>query len=146
LTSNDTYRDIFYDALLKNLNESDDTNEDRIPPSQYKYDPSNSYYASASLYEAIGTLPGFAVTPSQTELLQIQIKRARDRGLIPRYWGTSRWPRGLRDSIWDVLLHENTGLLDMDDLRAARKGKWGYGCRISESMVLQAHLGNVVSS
>jgi hypothetical protein len=124
LTQNDTYRDIFYDAPLESLEIADDHDEDRTPSSPYKYNPSNSYYASASLFEAVGPLPGFFFTPPQMELLRDQISRARERGLISRYWGAPRWPRGFRDKIWDTLLRENVGILNVDDLRAARKGMW----------------------
>jgi hypothetical protein len=128
LTLNDTYRDIFYDAPLGDLDEWDDLEggPDR-PSSVLKYNPSNSYYASANLFQAIGALPGFSFTEPQTELLRVQIGRAREQGLVPRYWGIPRWPRGLRDRIWDVLIHENTGVLNVDDLRAARKGMWYVG-------------------
>ncbi|KIW02556.1 uncharacterized protein PV09_06011 [Verruconis gallopava] len=129
LISNQTYRDIFYDAPLDALDdcidgecESSQVSEGAIP---YKYNPSNSYYASSSLARAIGAIPGFRLTNSQLELIRRQIDEARKRGLIPRYWGTPRWPRGLRDELWGVLLHEGVGVLNVDDLRAARKGNWG---------------------
>ena len=129
LVQNTTYRDVFYDAPLDRL--GDCTGLDCLlhqsknqtqPP---KYNISNSYYASSSLSHAVGSLVGFAFTEAQIKLLQQQIYDARERGLIPRYWGTPRWPRSLRDGVWSVLMQAGVGVLDVDDLRAARKGHWG---------------------
>jgi hypothetical protein len=138
IIKNETYRDIFYDAPLAALEDAQGSDwstrsstlgnvlEQDIPDSDsYKYNPSNSYYASSSLTQAVGHLYGFSFTQPQIELIRSQVQRARDRGLVPRYWGTPRWPRGLRDEIWNVLLHEHVGVLNVDDLRAARKGTWG---------------------
>lgn len=111
LTSNATYRDIFFDAPLEALED--------------KYNPTNSFYASSSLTRAIGPLFHFALSGPQSELIRKQVRQARDQGLVPRYWGTPRWPRGLRDDTWGLLLKEGVGVLNVDDLRAARKGNWG---------------------
>lgn len=111
VTSNATYRDIFFDAPLEALNDN--------------YNPSNSFYASSSLTRAVGPLFQFTLSGPQTELVRKQIYQARDQGLVPRYWGTPRWPRGLRDEFWGLLLKEGVGILNVDDLRAARKGNWG---------------------
>jgi hypothetical protein len=136
LSKNETYRDIFYDAPLAALQDrSQDSDAStwsrpgnlkrKVPRSNpYKYNPSNSYYASSSLTEAVGPLFGFAITQPQVELIQKQVHRAREQGLIPRYWGTPRWPRGLRNTIWGVLLRQHVGVLNVDDLRAMRKGLW----------------------
>ena len=129
LTANTTYRDIFYDAPLEAV---DGLVELSWPPSETsqeknwsKYNPSNSYYASSSLAHAVGSLHGFALSESQLDLIRQQVQNARNRGLIPRYWGTPRWPRGLRDEIWGVLLHADVGVINVDDLRSARTGRWG---------------------
>jgi hypothetical protein len=111
LTSNTTYRDIFFDAPLEALDD--------------KYNPTNSFYASSSLSRAVGPLFQFALSDPQTKLVGKQVRQARDHGLVPRYWGTPRWPRGLRDEIWGLLLKEGVGVLNVDDLRTARKGIWG---------------------
>jgi hypothetical protein len=138
LISNTTYRDIFYDAPLAALEDAqvpdisdqlstskDAQKQDESNLFPYKYNPSNSYYASSSLTRAVGPLFGFSMTQPQIELVHKQVQRALDRGLVPRYWGTPRWPRGLRDEIWSVLLQSRVGVLNVDDLRAARKGSWG---------------------
>lgn len=111
VNSNSTYRDVFFDAPLEALNDD--------------FNTTNSFYASSSLTRAVGPLFQFSLSGAQTELIQKQIRQAREHGLTPRYWGTPRWPRGLRDEIWGLLLREGVGILNVDDLRAARKGNWG---------------------
>jgi hypothetical protein len=132
LISNTTYRDIFYDAPLTDLGSTDVSaavdyldGEPTLATNRYKYNPRNSYYASASITRAIGLLSGLALTQPQTELIRTQIKQAKQIGLVPRYWGTPRWPRALRNEMWSVLMKERVGVLNVDDLRAARKGMWG---------------------
>ena len=125
LAANQTYRDIFYDAPLEALNDCPGPHCSWSNTTDLRYDPSNSYYASSSLVNAVGSLHGFALTESQLDLMRQQVRTARERGLVPRYWGTPRWPRGLRDEIWSVLLQADVGVLNVDDLRAARKGTWG---------------------
>jgi hypothetical protein len=129
LVGNRTYRDIFYDAPLADLEDAQvlesASKDENLNSTNYKYNPSNSYYASSSLTHAVGPVFGFSMTQPQIELIQKQVQRARDRGLVPRYWGTPRWPRGLRDEVWTVLLQSRVGVLNVDDLRAARRGIWG---------------------
>ncbi|KAF2095346.1 hypothetical protein NA57DRAFT_18414, partial [Rhizodiscina lignyota] len=93
---------------------------------RYKYNPSNSHTASTSFSHAVGAVSPFLSSPDslQRRVIRDQIKTARDRGLISRYWGTPSWPRGLRDGVWESLEKEGVGLLSVDDLRAARKGGW----------------------
>lgn len=136
VVANSTYRDIFFDAPLEALSTpedevTEDTLEVRDASSvtratyNYKYNPSNSYYASSSMTRAIGPLWHYVFSESQVDLMGKQIEQARERGLVPRYWGTPRWPRGLRNSVWEMLIKENVGILNVDDLRAARRGSWG---------------------
>ncbi|MBE7179617.1 MAG: hypothetical protein INR71_00115 [Terriglobus roseus] len=96
---------------------------------QYKYNPSNSHLASTSLANSIGAVSPILSHPdsAQRKVIRGQIRAARNRGLISRYWGTPRWPRGLRDSVWESLESEGVGLLSVDDLRGVRKGEWGRG-------------------
>lgn len=129
LVANTTYRDVFYDAPLAALSDpaSDSPTAfvavDGTPLT--KYNPSNSHLASAKLADAVGPLRHARLSAWQLHALQGQILAAKRRGLVPRYWGTPRWPRGLRDEIWSILVREEVGLLSVDDLRAARKGLWG---------------------
>lgn len=150
IAANDSYRDIFFDAPLTSL-ASDGDPADPARASEvdtahnspiyfgsdllrYKYNPSNSWYASSDFKAAGGILSNFAITSPQLRDLADHMRMAKARGLIPRYWGTPRWPRNLRDQIWEVLLQEGAGILNVDDLRAARKGSWGrWQKRSSES-------------
>lgn len=142
VVANQTYRDIFLDApvskpiprvvktetltydlylkLAKLLHASD---VETIK--KFKYNPSNSHYASAPLGKAIGDVKSLP-SVEQCGILREQIRNARVRGLIPRYWDTPRWPRGFRDQIWELLLLEGVGVLNVDDLRAVAKGHWGF--------------------
>ncbi|KAF2496599.1 hypothetical protein BU16DRAFT_483722 [Lophium mytilinum] len=139
LTANRTYRDIFYDAPLDALEDASDREPQPgdphgFSPYGFKYNPSNSHLASAPFIRALGVnkvtfsaphIWGPALSEAQALIIRQQISNARARGLVPRYWGTPRWPRALRDRVWEVLYDEGIGLLNVDDLRAARKGHWG---------------------
>lgn len=145
ITANDTYRDIFCDAPLSRLVDPEDTLSSQMldtplsPPARsveesgkvnpdilgFKYNPSNSYYASMDLKSVIGLLSQYSITAAHVETLKRQIGEARQRGLVPRYWGTPRWPRNFRDYTWEILIESDVGILNVDDLRAARKGHWG---------------------
>lgn len=129
LTAHHPYRDIFYDAPLHALSDPSDNPQAR----SYKYNPSNSYLASAHFAKAVGNAVVHkgvgGVTEGQVGTIQGHVRDARERGLVPRYWGTPRWPRGLRDEVWTLLMREDIGLLNVDDLRAVRKGNWGSSGR-----------------
>ncbi|KAI4728834.1 hypothetical protein E4T49_03266 [Aureobasidium sp. EXF-10728] len=134
--SNTTYRDIFYDAPLASLEADGDPTTTDLSAStspdhdtdmlRYKYNPSNSWYASSNARAVDRSISSWlAVTPDQISNLAQHIRMAEARGLKSRYWGTPRWPRSLRDQIWQVLLQQGASVLNVDDLRAARKGSWG---------------------
>lgn len=128
LTVNATYRDIFYDAPLQSLwgDDATSTNRDNdLLVSGAKYTVENSYYASVSFQEEIGNLWHGVLTPRQVLRIQGQVKGAEDRGLKARYWDTPAWPVGRRDHVWDVLMREGVGALNVDDLEAARERNWG---------------------
>lgn len=134
LVANKTYRDIFYDAPLDALEDEADlrsTLEGNLDHAfaddsqRFKYNPTNSHLASVSFHKAIGSVRWAGLSSGQIEKLRKQIANAKERKLIPRYWGTPRWPRGLRDMLWGILVQEDVGLLNVDDLRAVRKGHWG---------------------
>lgn len=136
INASSDYRDVFFDAPLDALVDPQDPPnavsipvgfEGQLTPQHlaYKYNPSNSHFASVNFGKAIGQLGNRRLSSTQEAKLQGQIQSAVQRGLIPRYWGTPIWPRGLRDAIWALLIKEKVGLLNVDDLRAARKGGWG---------------------
>ena len=138
-------RHIFFDAPLHDLIQPGESDSNETPLSDlkipsnfnrvfsYKYNPSNSHLASTSLFKVIGPISPSLLTSAsdpdhfQRRILRQQIRAARDRGLVSRYWGLPQWPRGLRDEIWEVLEREGIGLLNVDDLRGVRKGEWGRG-------------------
>ena len=118
LTSNHTYRDIFFDAPLDHF-------FTETPPADYNaYTSQNSYYSSVSFSKALGSLYKGVMTPTQVITLRGQVAEAKKRGLKARYWDTPAWPVGSRDHVWDVLTREGVGMLNVDDLDAAGKRVW----------------------
>ena len=127
LTANTTYRDIFYDAPLQDFWGDDPTtiqDYERVLTSE-KYNAENSYYASVSFQVTIGKLWHGMLSPQQVLKIRGQIRGAESRGLKARYWDTPGWPVGQRDHVWDVLMREGVGSLNVDDLEAARNRNWG---------------------
>lgn len=92
--------------------------------SEDSYTRLNSYYASTSFNEVIGTIWWGKLSNEQIDLIRGQIRGAHHRGLKARYWDTPTWPTSLRNYIWDVLVQEGADLLNVDDLEAARSGVW----------------------
>lgn len=154
LTSNSTYRDIFFDAPL-DLMWSDppssaqepDTSEPPSPPPRSSPAPSpqvqrgqgrtgiqnltftaftaqNSYYASASFSHVIGRLWFGRLSTRQLSTIRGHIRGAQKQGLKARFWDTPEWPIGLRDYVWDVLVKEGADMLNVDDLEAATRDNW----------------------
>lgn len=133
LTANTTYRDIFYDAPLQNFwgDGGDDpttttnTQASSQPLTSDIYTPENSYYASVSFQKEIGKLRHGMLTPQQVLKIRGQINGAEGRALKARYWDTPAWPVGRRDYVWDFLMREGVGSLNVDDLEAAKERNWG---------------------
>lgn len=115
----DDHRDVFFDAPL------DELSGDDAPTNGTLYNHTNSCYASVSFPKAIGKPKGGIFSPAQIDLMRRQIKGAQDRGLRARYWDTPAWPVGLRDYVWNVLVSEGVGMLNVDDLEAASQQDWG---------------------
>lgn len=132
LTSNTTYRDIFFDAPLDQMADEDigtADNAEHVTPSvsiPHRYNPTNSYYASVSFKESIGFPWRFHITSEQLNLIRAQINGAHRRGLKVRYWGTPSWPRSLRNHVWSVLEREGVDVLNVDDLRSATTKDWRH--------------------
>ena len=128
LVANSTYRDIFYDAPLQELWGDDATvtgEGDQILINGEQYTAENSYYASVSFQQEIGNLWHGMLTPQQVLTIRGQVQGAASRGLKARYWDTPAWPVGRRDHVWDVLMREGVGSLNVDDLEAAKERNWG---------------------
>ena len=65
------------------------------------------------------------LSPRQVLKIRGQIRAAESVGLKARYWDTPAWPVGRRDHVWDVLMREGVGALNVDDLEAAMERNWG---------------------
>lgn len=128
LALNDSHRDIFWDANLQLLPSPDD--DFTVEPPLYKYNISNSYYASVS-WEAV-TLwiwPKSRQWPSPRakDLAAPQNEQARSRGLLPRYWDTPSGPQNMKDVIYRVLQGLNVYVINMDDMGVVRDRAVGWG-------------------
>lgn len=142
--SNSTYRDIFMDAPLQIMGNDlpgllfdtkgsdmpldvlvDDALPLRQPVNPAVYNPTNSYYASASFFKTIGYPFGSRLSSAQMKLLRAQIRGAHEQGLKVRYWDVPTWPIGVRNYLWRVLVREGVDYLSVDDIRAAVRGDWG---------------------
>jgi hypothetical protein len=111
------HRDIFFDAPLDKLDAIENS-----PLTQYSN--RNCLYASVSFQNAIGKMRGWKLSSEQLQRLRNQIRSAKERGLLARYWDTPAWPVLKRDYVWDVLVAEGVGMLSVDKLDAAVKEKW----------------------
>jgi hypothetical protein len=86
------------------------------------YSAVNSYYASTDFSQVIGSMWRGRLSPHQLDLIRGHVRGAHKRGLKARYWELPRWPIGLRNHVWDVLVKEGVDILNVDDLRAVRRG------------------------
>jgi hypothetical protein len=100
LNSNNTYRDIFYDAPLDDI-------------SNPIYDNTNSYYASVSMAH-LGKQWLWKFSPAQLNKISAQINAASSKGLKARYWDTPSWSVTFRDYIWGILVEKGIGMLNVD--------------------------------
>jgi len=133
ITANTTYRDIFFDAPLASMYESPSSSGlqtrggqgtvGTLPTSHF--DSTNSYYTSVDFRRAIGFVWWGTLSSKQLELVRGQIKGAHSRGLKARYWSTPKWPVGLRDRVWRVLVDEGVDYLNGDDLKSMTRMDWG---------------------
>ncbi|KAL8791610.1 MAG: hypothetical protein Q9195_005815 [Heterodermia aff. obscurata] len=114
-----TTSDIFFDAPL------DEMWGESAPASALRYSADNSFYASVSFQKAVGTLWLNRLSPQQVEVIRGQIRGAKEKGLKARYWNTPSWPVSVREHVWDVLVKEGVGMLNVDDLSGASKRDWG---------------------
>ena len=111
LVSNKTYRDMFFDAPLDQLDDS-------------KYDSTNSYYASVPFDKAIGKVSHGTLSAQQVDTVGTQVGSAIAGGLKARYWKTPSKPTTERDYVWDTLEKGHVGMLNVDDLDAVSRRAW----------------------
>jgi hypothetical protein len=114
ITKTNTHRDIFFDAPLSKLKNSQ----------SHSWNSTNSFYASTSFRRSIGYPWSGRLSSKQLSVVRDQIGEAHRRGLRVRYWGTPAWPVWLRDRVWRTLLEEGADVLNVDDLRAAEVIDW----------------------
>jgi hypothetical protein len=132
LVRNTTYRDIFYDAPLGTLtqfpvDDTTTTTTDQDSNGQLMDSPfnsNNSYYASVDFRKAIGPLQLGRLSETQLETLRGQVYAAHELGLKVRYWGNPSWPIGLRNHVWNVLVHEGVDVINTDDLKGVTRQVW----------------------
>ncbi|OCK74560.1 hypothetical protein K432DRAFT_272887, partial [Lepidopterella palustris CBS 459.81] len=110
------YWDIFFDAPLEKL----ELGSSEVPSI---YTQANSYYASVSLSEAVGKV-WFGLTSVQLKTIREQIETAREVGLLSRYWDTPTWPVNVRNTVWEQLILEAVGVLNVDELWTASMRDW----------------------
>jgi hypothetical protein len=131
ITANSTYRDIFFDAPLDKLDDTAATTTSKrdgqgtvgtTPDSHF--DSTNSYYASVNFGSSIGWLWFGHFSGAQMEKVRTQIRTAEQRGLKSRYWSAPKWPIGLRNRVWRVLVDEGVGYLNGDDLKGMAELDW----------------------
>ncbi|KAK1847459.1 hypothetical protein CCHR01_09921 [Colletotrichum chrysophilum] len=108
LVQNTIYRDYFFDAPLTKLDTKD-------------FNPTNSYYTSVSFKKAVGIVWFGDLSKSQITKLREQVKQAHARGLKVRYWDLPAWPISIRNHIWGILIREGVDILNVDDLKGARR-------------------------
>lgn len=85
---------------------------------------SNSHYASVSFRSATGYVWRGHLSHSQMRVIRGQIKGARMKGLVVRYWDTPAWPISLRNHVWHVLMREGASVLSVDDIRGCALANW----------------------
>ncbi|KAI1084167.1 hypothetical protein F5B20DRAFT_523912 [Whalleya microplaca] len=122
VVKNSTYRDVFFDAPLGDMWEDPD-NQETDSAKSFKYDATNSLYASVSFAETVGTVWG-SLSDKQLRTIRGQLKGAHKRGLKARYWEAPGWPIGLRNKVWHALMEEGADILNVDDLKSASKKEW----------------------
>lgn len=128
IQSNEHNRDIFFDAPLAALAHASDP----VPAFdahsaaaqnvyEYYYNPSNSYFASGSLKKSVGWKAMYWFGTDAVSTIREQVSSAHERGLTSRYWGHASFPPNIRDHTWELLLEEQIGMLNVDDLKAVKR-------------------------
>lgn len=102
------FRDYFFDADLSKLGDEQSNITAAISP-----------VASTQFTKYVGEINGTSFNETQLGVVREQVGRAREKGIMARYWDTPGWPIGTRNAVWQTLVDEGVGLLNADDLRAA---------------------------
>ena len=113
---NSTYRDVFFDAPLGAFSGK---------PADVRFNKTNSYYASGSLFQVAGFPWLGKYSDSQVEKIKAHINATHEAGLDVRFWDTPGWPIGLRNYVWQLLVQLGEDMLNADDVKSAARGVWG---------------------
>lgn len=134
LSDRNPHKDIFMDAPITDmfaLPEQDGSVQSELLRASSntnttgaKYAVSNSYYASDSFADAVGTMWGWSLSAVQIAKLRGQIFGAHARGLKVRYWELPAWPVSRRNALWKILVEEGVDVLNIDDLKGAVEEDW----------------------
>jgi hypothetical protein len=95
-----------------------------LSETEMHYNANNSYFASASLRNAVGAVRFGRFTERQKFTIERQAKKAEELGLKSRYWDTPSWPVSWRNIIWECLVELGVDFLNVDDLIAAALWDW----------------------
>jgi hypothetical protein len=137
LNLNSSHRDIFFDAKLEQLPCSgDDWTNLHVPI--YRYNASNSYYASTRISSArvekyrfspgaeqeAATIAGD--NPQFLDFSDSQPNQAKRRGLVTRYWDIKK-QKNEEEGLWRWLMdNDAVGVLNMDDMGVVRDRARGW--------------------
>ncbi|KEQ72260.1 hypothetical protein M436DRAFT_49201, partial [Aureobasidium namibiae CBS 147.97] len=127
LSLNSSHRDIFFDAEATRLvSQGDDWTN--APAPMFKFNVSNSYYASTKQEKALvdGSNPQFA------DAMESQLKQAKVRGLVTRYWDVPT-QKNKQEGLWRWLMDNEVGVLNMDDMGVVRDRARGWSSLMSRS-------------
>jgi hypothetical protein len=132
-----SHRDVFYDAKLEQLHCSGDDWTNLHAPI-YKYNASNSYYASTRISSARvekyrfspGAEQEAAIiagdNPQFLDFSDSQPNQAKRRGLVTRYWDIKK-QKNEEEGLWRWLMdNDAVGVLNMDDMGVVRDRARGW--------------------
>ncbi|CAD0113290.1 unnamed protein product [Aureobasidium uvarum] len=128
MTLDSSHRDIFFDAPLISLH-SDVEDDFTMDPPTYKFNISNSYYASGELKDGVmARINNDESSIASQDASNGQLGQAQDRGLVSRYWGSAGPKYQTTEQImWGFLIQVGMGILNMDDMSAVRDRTRGMG-------------------
>lgn len=142
LSLNSLHRDIFFDADATRLvSRSDDWTDVSAPI--FKFNMSNSYYASAKVNYARLQKHMFAPGPEQeaalrdaqnpqfADMMESQVTQAKVRGLVTRYWDVPK-QKNKEEGLWRWLIDNEVGVLNMDDMGTVRDRARGWSSLMSK--------------
>jgi len=115
----ETRRDYFFDAPASMLGTTFSNITSGVSP-----------IASTDFADAIGAINGTEFSSAQLTILRSQVARAKDKGVMVRYWGLPAWPIATRNAVWSTLRREGVGLVNADNVVEAAgfggiNGYWG---------------------